>query len=131
MPFVKLDTGILNSTLWVERDCREIFITALLMAEPREFKSPITAIEIGNLEPSGFMVPPGWYGFVPAASVGIIHKAGLDQEIGKIALQRLAMPDQDSRSTEYEGRRMVRVDGGFVILNYMKYRDFDHTAAER
>ena len=26
---------------------------------------------------------------------------------------------------------MVRVDGGFVILNYMKYRDRDYTAAKR
>ena len=26
---------------------------------------------------------------------------------------------------------MIRVNGGFLILNYMKYRDKDHTAAER
>jgi hypothetical protein len=26
---------------------------------------------------------------------------------------------------------MVRVNGGYLILNYMKYRDRDHTAAER
>jgi hypothetical protein len=26
---------------------------------------------------------------------------------------------------------LVRVDGGFLVLNFMKYRDKDHTAAER
>ena len=26
---------------------------------------------------------------------------------------------------------MVRVNGGFVVLNFMKYRDFDHSAADR
>jgi hypothetical protein len=26
---------------------------------------------------------------------------------------------------------MIRVDGGYLILNYMRYRDFDHSAAER
>ena len=73
MAFVKLDTGILDSTLWIERDQREIFITALLMAEPREFSEPIQQIEIGELIFTGFEAPPGWYGFVPAASFGIIH----------------------------------------------------------
>jgi len=26
---------------------------------------------------------------------------------------------------------MIRIDGGFLILNYMKYRDRDYTGAER
>ena len=26
---------------------------------------------------------------------------------------------------------MVRVNGGFIVLNFMRYRDHDHTAAER
>ena len=89
MAFVKLDTKILDSTLWIERDLREIFITALLMAEPREFKDPTRQIEVGQLEFTDFEAPPGWYGFVPAT------------------------------------------DGGFLILNFMKYRDKDHTAADR
>ena len=131
MAFVKLDTKILDSTLWIERDLREIFITALLMAEPREFQSPIRQIEVGCLEFTGFEAPPGWYGFVPAASLGIINRAGVAREAGIEALTKLGAPEVESRSTEFDGRRMIRTDGGFLILNFMKYRDKDHTAADR
>jgi hypothetical protein len=131
MPFVKLDTGILDSTLWIEKEQRDVFITALLMAEPREFLDPIPQIRIGDLELTGFEAPPGWYGFVPAASTGIINRAGVDKESGMEALRRLGEPEAESRSKEFEGRRMIRMNGGFIILNYMKYRDKDHTAAER
>jgi hypothetical protein len=131
MAFVKLDTKILDSTLWIERDLREIFITALLMAEPREFREPIRQIEVGRLEFTDFEAPPGWYGFVPAASLGIINRAGVEREAGISALQKLGDPEIESRSTDFGGRRMIRTDGGFVILNFMKYRDKDHTAAQR
>ena len=131
MPFVKLDTGILNSTLWIEREQRELFITALLMAEPREFSEPLRQIKVGELDYTGFEASPGWYGFVPAASVGIIRRAGVDKDSGMDALRLLGEPDSDSRSKKFEGRRMIRINGGFAILNYMDYRDKDHTAAER
>lgn len=131
MPFVKLDTGILNSTLWVDRDVTQIFITALLMAEPFEVRSPLEQLEVRSLKFTGFSVPPGWYGLVPAAGVGIIRRALMDQESGYIALEKLGSPETESRSNDFEGRRLVRVDGGYVVLNYMKYRDKDHTAAER
>lgn len=74
---------------------------------------------------------PGWYGFVPAAGPGIIHRSLLSDEEGKIGLQKLAEPDYGSRSQDFEGRRMVRIDGGFLILNYQKYREKDYTAAVR
>ncbi len=131
MPFVKLDCGILNSTLWFEREVREVFITALLMAEPLEITEPMPQIAIGSLDYTGWSVPPGWYGFVAAASVGIIHQAQVPQDLGIAALTRLGEPEQSSRSKEFDGRRLVRVDGGFVVLNFMKYRDRDYTAALR
>jgi hypothetical protein len=131
MPFVKLDCGILTSTLWMDRIAREVFITALLMAEPAEFDEPIEEIATRSLDHTGWVAPPGWYGFVPAASVGIIRHASIDLEPGMEALVRLASPDENSRSHEHEGRRMIRIDGGFLILNYMKYRDRDYTGAER
>lgn len=122
---------MLDSTLWVDRGCRELFITSLLMAEPREFKEEQKQIEIGALNYTGFAVPPGWYGFVAAASQGIIARALIDRDAGTEALKRLGEPDPDSRSCDYEGRRMIRVDGGFLVLNYMKYRDHDYTSALR
>ena len=131
MAFVKLDTGILRSTLWFDRDCREVFITALLMAEPFESTDPMPQIEVDTLNLTGFIIEPGWYGMVPAAGVGIIHQAGVDPAAGIEALRKLGAEDPESRSPENGGRRMVRVPGGYLILNYMKYRDKDHTTAER
>jgi len=131
MPFVKLDTGILNSTLWVERECRDIFITALLMAEPFETLIPMQQICVNSLDLTGWQVPPGWYGFVAAAGPGIIRRAIVEQDVGLLALERLGNPDPASRSTVYEGRRMVRVDGGYIILNFITYREKDATTADR
>jgi len=131
MPFVKLDTGILDSTLWYDREAREVFITALLMATPHELTEPAPQIEIRTLDLTGWSVPPGWYGIVNAASVGIIRRAGLDESVGIAALERLASPEGSSRSSDFDGRRLARIDGGFIILNFQKYRDRDYGAAER
>ena len=131
MAFVKLDTGILKSPLWMEMAQRNVFLTALLMAEPREFSAPQEQIAVDSLESTGFVVPPGWYGFCPAAGVGILRAAIVDREEGMEALRALGEPDVESRSKQFEGRRMIRVDGGYIILNYMLYRERDHDAAER
>jgi hypothetical protein len=47
------------------------------------------------------------------------------------ALRALGEPDPDSRSKEFEGRRLVRVNGGYIVLNYNTYRERDYSAAER
>lgn len=131
MAFVKLDCGLLDSSLWIDREGRELFITALLMAVPHEVLSGMEQIEVDSLEKSGFVVPPGWYGLVRAAGSAIIHRSMMEMEMGMAALRRLGAPDADSRTLDFEGRRMIRVDGGFLILNYLKYREKDHTTAER
>jgi hypothetical protein len=131
MPFVKLDTGILNSTLWVERECREVFITSLLMADPLEIAQAQAQLEVRSLAQTGWVMPPGWYGFVPAAGIGIIRRAMVEQDSGLDALEKLGAPDPESRSQDFEGRRLVRIDGGYVVLNFIKYRDRDYTAALR
>lgn len=131
MSFVKLDCGMLDSTIWVDRDAREVFITALLMARPKQTTEPMNQIGVRTLEPTGFVVPPGWYGWIAAAGPGIVRRAGMDQEPGLAALERLGTPELDSRTPDFDGRRLIRVDGGYLALNYMRYRDKDHTAAER
>lgn len=131
MGFVKLDSGLLTSTLWAHREEREVFITALLMAEPFEVHEPMPQIEVDSLRETGFLVPPGWYGFVGAAGPGILRQAIVDPDPGMDALRALGAPDPESRSKDFEGRRMVRVDGGYIVLNYIKYRDRDYTAAAR
>lgn len=131
MAFVKLDTGILNSTLWFERDCREVFITALLMAHPIELREAAPQLHVDRLEPTGFSVPAGWYGFVPAAGPGIVRMAMCNMEAGTEALRRLGSPDPESRTPDHDGRRLVRVDGGYVVLNFIKYREKDATTRDR
>lgn len=132
MPFVKLDTCILDSSLWLDRIARDLFITALLMAEPHELREPAEQIRHDSCKGTGFFVPAGWYGIVRAAGPGIIYRAGMDSLAdGLAALEKLGAPDPDSRSLEHGGRRMVRIDGGWLILNFQKYREKDYSARER
>lgn len=131
MSFVKLDCGLLDSTLWPDREARELFITALLMARPKQTVTAMAQIEVRTLNPTGFEVPSGWYGFVAAAGTGIVRRAGMDVEVGLAALERLGSPEKDSRTPDFEGRRLVRVDGGYLALNFWKYHEKDHTAAVR
>ena len=132
MAFVKLDCGILNSSVWAESVLRDVFLTALLMADPYVTDTPLPQLHARTMEPTGWDVPPGWYGFVPAAGIGIIRRALVTNlEAGMDALERLGAPEPESRSQEFEGRRLVRVDGGYVALNFDKYRERDLSSADR
>lgn len=131
MSFVKLDCAIVDSSLWVERDTRSIFITALVMAEPHELTAAAPQIAVDSLQETGWMVPPGWYGLVRAAGTGIVRRDGLDLVAGMAALRALGNPDPHSRSQRHDGRRLVRINGGYIVLNYFEYRDRDYGAAER
>jgi len=133
MPFIKLDTGILDSPLWVERDQRDVFLTALLMAVPREFSEPLEQMEPepDSLNTTGFVVPAGWYGFCDRTGPSIVRRSLTDFDLGMEALHKLGLPDPQSHNTAFEGRRMVRVVGGYIILNYMAFQDRDHQVATR
>lgn len=131
MPFVKLDTTILRSTIWFDREAREIFITALLLAEPRTVSESVAQLEADSLEETGWRVPPGSYGFVESSGPGLANLAGVEWARALAALKRLGSPEPESRSQEFEGRRLVRVNGGYIALNFTKYREKDHTATER
>jgi hypothetical protein len=129
--FVKLHCSMLRSTIWFERPDREVFITALLMAEPRELTEEMPQICARTLDTTGWSVPPGWYGFCETSGPGLVRASGVDLEQGMAALVRLGSPEPESRSQAFEGRRLVRVDGGWIALNYDRYREKDTTAAER
>jgi hypothetical protein len=131
MAFVKLDSGMLRSTTWIDKDARDVFITALLLAEPQEFTEPVKQLKVSSLDETGWAAPPGWYGFVPASGPGLAHLASVQLQDAYAALDRLGSPEPESRSQDYAGRRMIRIDGGYLVLNFAKYRDKDHTTAER
>lgn len=121
MSSVVLDPAILSSTLWSDRDSRDIFITALLLAEP--YRIEVQTLSLTD-QPDHlrFIIPPGWYGYVKQTHAGISKQAGIDIKDAVKAFALLASPDPYSRNSDYEGRRMVRVQSGYVILNFMKFR---------
>lgn len=130
MGFAKLDTRILDSTLWLGgMEMKLTFITALLMARPHEALEPLE--EIDDEGPTGYAVPAGWYGLVEASGPGIVARAGLDPQRGLEALDRLAETEKRSFSPDFGGRRMIRTRHGYLILNFMRYRDHDHGSADR
>lgn len=130
--FVKIDCGVLDSTLWNDHPALDLFFTSLFMAEPVELAEPTCTYAVRSLDIDGFIVPPGWYGIVRAAGVAIVRRNGRYQpEDGLAALERLAAPDPESRSSKFGGRRLVRVEGGFIVLRYQDFRDRDYTSAAR
>jgi hypothetical protein len=131
MPFVKLDCGILDSSLWSDPGATRVFLAMLLMATPRHLPQDEPVLALDSTISAGWAVPAGWYGFVAASASGVLRRAGVGMDEGMEALRALAGPDAESRTASFDGRRIARVDGGWAILNFMKYRDRDHTAAER
>jgi hypothetical protein len=61
-------------------------------------------------------------GIVEASLPGLADISRVDLSQCIEALEKLKQPDKFSRSQEYEGRRIREVDGGWLLLNYTKYR---------
>jgi hypothetical protein len=59
---------------------------------------------------------------VRASVPGLAKVAGISVTQCKEGLGALMLPDPDSRTPDFEGRRIEKVDGGWVILNGEKFR---------
>jgi hypothetical protein len=95
--FTKLFNTIVTSTIWQEDDkTRIVWITMLAIADHD--------------------------GIVSAAVPGLASVAHVDVGSTEKALKNLASPDEYSRTQDFEGRRIEVIDGGWLILNYEKYR---------
>lgn len=95
--FTKLFSSIVHSTVWREPNhVRLVWVTLLALAD-----------QDGHVEAS---VP----GLADAARVSIDDCAK--------AIETLSSPDPYSRTPDYDGRRIMAVSGGWVLLNYPKYR---------
>src|SRR3990167_8050302 len=106
MSYVKLDCNILDSTIWVENsDTRVVFITMLAMSDQE--------------------------GICLSTAPGIARRSNISIANVRKALATLEAPDEDSRSMNDHGRRIERINGGYRIINYLSYRNKDHTAAAR
>lgn len=61
-------------------------------------------------------------GYVAASVPGLADRARVPLGDCLTALDAFRAPDEWSRTKEYEGRRVVDVDGGWQLLNHGKYR---------
>ena len=95
--FTKLDSGIVNSTIWVQpHDVLRVWIALLALSEANGI-SRTAAPALSNL----CMVP-----------------VDRMREI----LKTLESPDEDSRSGAEGGRRIVKIEGGWWLVNHASYR---------
>lgn len=96
--YTKLFSEIVTSTIWQEpNDMRVLWITMLALKNRAQI---VTAT-------------------VPA----LAKLANLTNEQCEEYLAKMQEPDKYSRSREYDGRRIERVEGGWFVLNGEKYRD--------
>lgn len=103
--YTKLFSSITASTIWQEPDgTRLTWITMLAMAKK-----------------DGCV-----YGSVP----GLAHQAKVSVEAVRTALACFLAPDPDSRTKDFEGRRVEEIDGGWRLLNHEKFRQI-RSAEER
>lgn len=96
--FTKLQSSILNSSIWDESDAvRVVWITMLAMSDSS--------------------------GFVESSLPGLAHQSRKSKEATIAALGVLESPDAESKNPDYEGRRIKKVEGGWLVLNYALYRE--------
>lgn len=96
--FSKLFGSIVTSTIWREDDkTRIVWITMLAITDAK--------------------------GVVAASIPGLAAVSNVSLEDCERAIARLEAVDKYSRTKEHEGRRIVACDGGWQILNYLKYRE--------
>ena len=95
--FTKLFSSIVDSTIWREDPyTKVVWITMLAKADRN--------------------------GIVSCSLPGLADAARVTLKQCQDALVVFLSPDEFSRTKDFEGRRIMEVDGGWVLLNYMKFR---------
>jgi hypothetical protein len=96
--YTKLFSSILDSSVWSEdKDTKILWITMLA-------KKDIN-------------------GDINAAVPGLAKAAGLTIPECEAALEKLMSPDPHSKTPDYEGRRVLKIDDRYKIVNHEKYRN--------
>ncbi len=97
MPYTKLDAGLIFSTVWREpHTTRIVWVTMLAMADK--------------------------HGEVMASVPGLADASRVTQPECQAALHAFLSPDPDSRTPDYQGRRIEKIPGGWVLLNHGEHR---------
>ena len=96
MYYTKLDKSIVYSSIWQEPlHIKVLWITLLAICDK--------------------------YGLVSAAVPGLASVAGITLKQTEQALEVLMAPDPHDKSGVNEGRRLVKIEGGYEIVNYQDY----------
>lgn len=96
--YTKLFSKIIDSSVWaLGKDAKILWIT-MLAKKDRAQK-------------------------VEASIPGLANAARLTIKETEVALKELEAPDKYSQTTAHNGRRVLRVEGGWFIVNGEKYRD--------
>jgi hypothetical protein len=97
--YAKFYEQILDSSLWEESMATRLVFATMLLTCDKD-------------------------GRVKASLPSLIRRANVPKGDGHEAIKTLEAPDLNSKSQEYGGRRIEKIDGGWLILNYKKYRDY-------
>jgi hypothetical protein len=96
--WTKLYSSIVTSSIWVENDATLRVWIAMLAAVDAD-------------------------GIVEGSIPGFANLARVTTDQMRAAVVTLSSPDPDSRTPDYEGRRIETIEGGWRILNYRAYRE--------
>lgn len=95
----KLFSKILDSSIWMENDATRLIWFTMLASMDQD-------------------------GFCQFASIkNLAHRAIVKVEDAEKAVKILESPDPESSDDEYDGRRIERINGGWIVLNKKKYHD--------
>lgn len=95
--FTKLFNSIITSSIWSEDDKTRLMWITMLAASDAQ-------------------------GFVTGSIPGMAAISRMSVEDAEKSIKALTKPDPYSRSKEYDGRRLLECEGGWLIANYQKYR---------
>lgn len=104
--FTKLFSSILTSSIWSEDNNTRILWITILACTDKD-------------------------GFCQASVPGLAAVARLSVLDTAAALAKLEAPDPYSRTQDYDGRRIQKTDGGWIVLNHGKYRDRERVERRR
>lgn len=90
---------LLTSSLWASATpaTRCVWLALLLLADPE--------------------------GYVPASIPGLARAANVSDEEARVAVDVLEARDPDSRTADHDGRRIAKVPRGWLILNFVEWRE--------
>lgn len=99
--FIKLFSSITDSSIWCEdSDTKVVWVTMMAMTDE--------------------------FGRVHASVNGLAKRSGVSLEKTQECLKKFMSPDEFSRTSDNEGRRIEEIHGGWRLLNYDYFKKLRH-----